>query len=476
MGEKGVAFLLDLSGRITEVIRDDLGMVAGRLDGEGRFAGAPPLFFDLVQEGSRDKARSFLEIIRAEGVAFQWEFIVESFVDEGRLSRAYHFAGGMLCNQIIVLGACTPDTMTKFYHEFITLTLEQAAQLRQAMNATAPPRPTRPAREQNESLYEEFSRLNNELVNAQRALHKKNSELERLNSEKNLFIGMAAHDLRNPLGIIHAYGEFIGEALGHECNTLDREECESMLEMIQTIKDSSGFMLNMVDELLNVSRIEAGHIELTLQEVDLVSLFEHHVTLNKVLAEQNNVSVEFLTEGSLPRTVVDPNKMTQVLNNLIGNAVRHSPPGGRVLVRLVRNKDHVLLTIADQGEGVAESDRAAIFQPYVQLRKGGKGKGAGLGLAIVKRIVEGHGGSIWVTGKQGEGAIFNVLFPLCPARESVEGDALSEDSTTQKEAAGTDEAAITLRILVADDELLNRTLIERILTSRGHEVFTAEDG
>lgn len=473
-GEKGIALLLDLTGRITEVLRDDFAMLAGRIDEEGRFCGEAPRFSELLQAGSQDKAESFLELIRTEGVAFKWEFIVESGAELPNQNVPHHFAGGMLCNQIIVLGARTPDLMSRFYNEFISLTLEQAAQLRQAVSGPGPERPDRRG-DQNESLYEEFSRLNNELVNVQRALHKKNSELERLNSEKNLFLGMAAHDLRNPLGVIYSYGEFIGEALGKDCKSLCTDDCESLKEMAETIVDSSGFMLSMVNELLDVTRIEAGRIELSLQVVDLVGLFERNVTLNRVLAEHHGVHVTFHAAAGFPRVVVDPNKLTQVLNNLIANAVRHSTKGGVVRVVLEREDGHVVLRVADQGKGVVEADRENIFKPFVQLQEGGKG--AGLGLAIVRRIVEGHGGDIWVTGEPGQGASFNVRFPLHVGDERGSAGGFSSHDEAYEDKGG-EPAGIagSLRILVADDELLNRTLLERILTNHGHEVVTAEDG
>jgi signal transduction histidine kinase len=266
--------------------------------------------------------------------------------------------------------------------------------------------------------YEEMSRLNNELITAQRELAKQNVLLERANEEKSQLLGIAAHDLRNPLEVIQIYSRFL------------REEAEGRLgreptEFIRTIERSSEFMAKLVDDLLDLSQIESGRLVLDLAPVDLPALVARNVQLNRVLAAKRRVAIAFTSEGKGAPLLLDAAKIEQVLNNLIGNAVKFSPPGSTVQVRLTLVSDRgngtgadlgAELTVADQGPGIPEAERARIFLPLAPDRPSGRPAGSpdkrtGLGLAIVQRIVAGHRGDLRVEcGKRG-GTTFAVTLP-----------------------------------------------------------------
>lgn len=258
-------------------------------------------------------------------------------------------------------------------------------------------------------LYAELSRLNNELATAQRELARSNAELVRLNEQKNQLLGIAAHDLRNPLGIILTYSGFL---LDEAAGRLDREHA-AFLHIIQR---SSDFMLTLVNDLLDVAKIEAGRLDLDRRPVDLAALVERNVALNRTLAGKKGIRVLFATAGDLPRLPLDGVRIEQVLNNLIGNAVKFSPPGTTVEVRLEPAGDgRVCLAVRDQGEGVPAEALDRIFRPFERGHAAGTGgeKGAGLGLAIVKKIVEGHGGEIRVeSGGERGGSTFSILLPV----------------------------------------------------------------
>jgi signal transduction histidine kinase len=249
------------------------------------------------------------------------------------------------------------------------------------------------------------------LATAQRELAKKNAELARLNEQKNQFLGIAAHDLRNPLEVILTYSGFV---LEDAAAALAPEQ----VEMIHTIQSSSRFMLELVENLLDISRIEAGRLDLDLARVDLVALVERNVALNRVLSERRGIELCLEVLGELPRMVLDATKIEQVLNNLLGNACKFSPPQSTVTVRLGRREENgrpqALLSVCDQGPGIAADQLERLFRPFERTRVPGAAqeKGAGLGLAIVKRIVEGHGGSIWVESTPGQGAAFFLALPL----------------------------------------------------------------
>lgn len=263
--------------------------------------------------------------------------------------------------------------------------------------------------ERDSRQFDELSLLNNELATSQRELARSNAELDRLNKQKNELLGIAAHDLRNPLQVILIYSQFL---LDEAAGSLDPEH----LEFVRAIRRSSEFMLHLVEDLLDVARIEAGTLELDLAPVDLAGLVERNVALNRVLAEQKGTRIELSREGEL-EMVLDPAKIEQVLNNLIGNAVKYSPPGSTVEIALSDGEDGASISIRDQGEGVSPEDLENLFRPFQKGRARGTAgeRSSGLGLAIVKRIVEGHKGSIRVEPAPGGGSVFRVFLPKAQA-------------------------------------------------------------
>jgi signal transduction histidine kinase len=280
---------------------------------------------------------------------------------------------------------------------------EQANALRQAMKELSL-QSARPERESD--LYDELTRLNNELVTAQRELAKKNIELARLNDQKNEFLGIAAHDLRNPLGVILAYSHFLIEeaapALGQE-----------QVGFLNRIKSSSNFMLNLVNNLLDISVIEAGKLQLNLEQVELGELLRENISVNRVLADREQIRLTLERVDKVPAMMLDRVKIEQVLNNLLGNAIKFSPAGSEVSVSLEDSESDAIITVRDRGPGIPEEEIGRVFQPFTKTgsRRSEREKSAGLGLAIVKKIVAGHGGEISVESKIGEGSAFRVALP-----------------------------------------------------------------
>jgi len=240
----------------------------------------------------------------------------------------------------------------------------------------------------------------------QRELLQKNAALEELNQQKNQWLGMAAHDLRTPLGVISGYSDFLIDQM--------EDAFSEQAEMIDRIKSSSRFMLNLVDDLLDISTIESGNLKLRLQPTDLLRLVRRNVGLNRVLAEQKGIDIELHRPASLPLMELDSDKIEQVLNNLIGNAVKFSLPGTAVHVRVEADAGEARIAVEDQGPGIPEDQLQQLFQPFssTSVTSTGGEKSTGLGLAIVRRIVEGHGGRIQVESRVGQGSTFRVSLPL----------------------------------------------------------------
>lgn len=256
-------------------------------------------------------------------------------------------------------------------------------------------------------FFDDLSRLNNELATLQREMARKNIELEKLNALKNRILGVAAHDLRNPLGVILSHSEFLESEIGDGLNKQQRE-------FLVTIKNTSEFMLRMVTDLLDVSAIEAGQLRLDRHPTDFAELVRRNVTLNRVLAARKQIAVELTAPPSLPLVPVDPGKVEQVINNLIANAVKFSHRGTRVDVRVESSDAFVTVAVRDQGQGIPEADLPRLFKPFgrTSVRTTEGEPSTGLGLAIVRNIVEGHGGHMGVESEVGRGSTFSFTLPL----------------------------------------------------------------
>lgn len=246
---------------------------------------------------------------------------------------------------------------------------------------------------------------NADLSNMARQLQKANAELCKLHEVKNHFLGMAAHDLRNPIGAIIAYSDFV------------LEEAEGLTEeqqgFLQSIKVSSQYMLELLEDLLDIAKIEAGRLDLELAETDFLALVRDNMKLNAALAEKKGIRLVLAVHERIPRLVIDRLKIEQVLNNLLSNAVKYSAPGTVVTVGLFMSGNAVTVSVRDQGQGIPEDKQDRIFQPFGRVaRQGTAGeRSTGLGLAIVQRIVIGHRGRIWVESRPEAGSVFYFTLP-----------------------------------------------------------------
>lgn len=391
----GLAVACDSEGRITEIVSDGLDLAAHVRAGERLLA--------LFDAACADKVEAFLEELRRRGAVFDWELVTCDA--DGRLS-ALHFAGAMKGSGYLVVGAKSRSGVARVYEELLGINNEQP----EALRATLKDISLR-AREQSgrdADFFEELTRLNNELAAAHRELAKKNAELERLNEQKNQWLGIAAHDLRNPLGVISLYAQFLLDAAEDKLEPDHRE-------FVYRIVRSSRFMLDLVNDLLDVSKIEAGRLELDSVEVDLCELVARNAELNGLLAARKEIAVIYESPLANLRARLDPAKIEQVLNNLVSNAVKFSPRASCVFVRLETGESgHALVTVEDEGLGIPADEIDNLFRPFGRTRvRATEGeKSSGLGLVIAKRIVEGHGGRMRVETAQTGGARFIFTLPV----------------------------------------------------------------
>lgn len=256
-------------------------------------------------------------------------------------------------------------------------------------------------------LQKNLLELNQELNNLSRELQKKNAEMKKLNELKNEFLGIAAHDLRNPIGIILGYSEFLIEDID-EFLTTDQKE------MLQSIQSSCQFMLHLLNELLDVSIIESGKLNLEKRKVNIVNILKSNLKLNSVIAQKKNISIQFNANEIIPIIEIDPEKIEQVMNNLISNALKFSLPQTKINVNVFLTGEHVTISVTDQGPGIPKNEIKKLFKTFTttSVKSTGGEKSAGLGLSIVRNIVMGHKGKIWVDSRVGKGSTFYFSLPL----------------------------------------------------------------
>ena len=331
----------------------------------------------------------------------------------------------------------------------------------------------------------ELAEANHELVAMQRELEKRNVELQKLNDLKNQFLGMAAHDLRTPLGAICTYSEFL---LDEASKALTQEQ----MEFLSTIKSTSEFLLGMVNELLDISKIEAGKLELGLKPTNLVALIEHNVTLHRPLAEKKRIRLALHCDRAFLELMIDQVKIGQVLDNLISNAIKFSPPGSAAEIRATEVESHVVVSVRDEGSGIPQEELGRLFKPFetTSVKSTAGEKSTGLGLAIVRKMVEGHHGNVWVESEVGKGSIFYFSLPLTTpqvtseippgdpdlaARKPEEPRSLSSPELTAPEEHAA-ASGRSLNILLAEDTLLNQHLMVRILEKGGYQVKVVDNG
>ncbi len=251
--------------------------------------------------------------------------------------------------------------------------------------------------------------LNNELNNLTRELNKKNVQLDQLDKLKNQFLGMAAHDLRNPISSIMMFSELVLESEPDDYNISDR-----LRKILEVIRTSSKFMLRLLDELLDLVKIESGKLQLNYEKVQPGDFLKKNIDINALLAAKKDIKLVLNIPQPLPEIALDPIKIQQVLNNLISNAIKYSHNKTTVTVSAFSSGQHVIISVQDEGQGIPEDELQMVFTPFSKISvKGTDGeKSTGLGLSIVKRIVTGHLGRIWVESEAGKGSVFSFTLPL----------------------------------------------------------------
>jgi len=234
-------------------------------------------------------------------------------------------------------------------------------------------------------------------------------QLEAASRHKSEFLANMSHELRTPLNAIIGFSEVLLERMFGDLN-------EKQDEYLKDIFASGRHLLSLINDILDLSKIEAGKMELELTRFDLPAAIDNALTLVKGRAANHGITLTPDVDRRLGEFVADERKLKQVLVNLLSNAVKFTPEGGRVEIRAVRADGSVEIAVSDTGIGIAAEDQELIFEEFRQA--GGdytrKREGTGLGLALARRFVELHGGRIWVKSELGKGSTFTFTLPERP--------------------------------------------------------------
>ena len=232
------------------------------------------------------------------------------------------------------------------------------------------------------------------------------SERKKVEALKDEFVSTVSHELRTPLTAINGS---LGLLLGGVAGELS-DQTRSLLEISQR---NSTRLLNLINDILDIEKLEAGKMSFNMEEIDLIALLENSVESNQAYAERLNIRLEFNSELATARVSVDPDRFSQVMANLISNASKFSPSGDVVNITLNRDKQHYRVTVTDHGPGIPDDFKAILFEKFTQLdasdtRTQG---GTGLGLSITKTIIEQMNGTINLNSTVGDGTSFHIHLP-----------------------------------------------------------------
>ena len=389
--DRGIVLICDRDGIVQGVVRDDTGLSA-RIP-----AGAH--IRDLMDADMHVKVGAFLAAMQTQQGAYNCELNLTM----SGTQRPFQFAGAGFNANYLVKASPSENGPTEMNGELMRLYNEQTNVLRTTAKELAGALQKPPERD--DAVYDELSRLNNEMANLQREMAKKNVELGKLDAQKNRLLGMAVHDLRSPLGVISIYAQFL------EAETALSGEQHAF---VTTIKEMSDFMVRLINDLLDVTIFESGQLKLARLPADLAAVISANVALNRVLAARKDIALEFDPPSAAPGLTFDALKIQQVLNNLIGNAIKFSHRGTRVKIRLYPDGAMMTVAVQDQGQGIPAEELHKLFLPFskASVRSTAGEESTGLGLAIVRQIIEGHGGRIWVESVVGTGSTFFFTLPL----------------------------------------------------------------
>jgi signal transduction histidine kinase/ActR/RegA family two-component response regulator len=326
------------------------------------------------------------------------------------------------------------------------------------------------SRDELEALADEFNQMATRLQESYAGLELKVEErtaqlrealgqLEVANRHKSEFLANMSHELRTPLNAIIGFSEVLRERMFGDIN--ERQE-----EYLTDILTSGQHLHSLINDILDLAKVEAGRMELELSEVDVAAMLDSALAMLRERAGREQIRLDLDVGPDVGVVEADERKLKQVLFNLLSNAIKFTPDGGRLAVSATVSGDELVVTVADSGIGIAPEDRTKIFEEFGQASSGTAKEGTGLGLPLSKRFVELHGGRMWFDSEPGVGSTFCFAVPLHRPGQEAQSSA----------GTGDDRAPGGRHVLLVEDDPNAVDLLTIYLEGAGFEVDSAPDG
>jgi signal transduction histidine kinase len=396
--------------RLQFVAQDEVELFARVRHDYEEFIGVVTQAVELIRQGQTAAGRE-LQLTRATPLADRLERLTNELVNKAEAEmvasvEASH-AGYIASRRLVVAFAVVSIVLALALGYGISLSLvnpvrQMEARMREIAAGEFARRVEVPNRDELGALAADLNGMSERLGRLYR-------ELEAASRHKSEFLANMSHELRTPLNAIIGFSEVLHERMFGELN-------EKQAEYVQDIHASGRHLLSLINDILDLSKIEAGKLELEPSEFDLPNTIEGTLTLVRERAARHGLQIGFALDQQLGTVVADERKVRQILLNLLSNAVKFTPDGGRIEVRAGLAEGAAQISVSDTGIGIAPEDHAAIFEEFRQVGNDQmrKREGTGLGLTLARKFVELHGGRIWVDSTLGRGSTFTFTLPIGP--------------------------------------------------------------
>ncbi len=300
-------------------------------------------------------------------------------------------------------------------------------------------------------------------------LHAANTMLEKASKLKDEFLASMSHELRTPLNAVISLSESLQEGTYGELPPRQKE-------ILDVISESGHHLLDLINDILDLSKIEAGRLDLQMDPVELDTFCQASLRMIGQAASQKQLTVSTVIDPELKIVYADGRRLKQMLVNLLSNAVKFTPGGGQIGVKITREgEDAIRFTVWDTGIGIPEDKLSDLFNPFVQLDSSlsRQYSGTGLGLALVRQLAELHGGGVGVTSTPGEGSIFYFIIPSLPFHQNI-SEALPQ--APQHPSVEDQPSQSFAKILLVEDNEINMLVTSDYLTNKGYTIIKAVNG
>jgi PAS domain S-box-containing protein len=312
---------------------------------------------------------------------------------------------------------------------------------------------------------------------AEAAIQHTKDAAEAANLAKSQFLANMSHELRTPLNAIIGFSEILADKTFGELN--DRQ-----LKYSNNILNSGRHLLQLINDILDLAKVEAGRVELMRNTFSVNKALSEVQTIVKTLANKKHIRLEFEAVSDLPSLFADEAKFKQVMYNLLSNAIKFTPDGGKVLVvaslqNAIAGDSFLRIAVTDTGIGIKVNDQERVFKEFEQVDSsyGRQQQGTGLGLALTKRLIEMHGGKIWVEseGVEGKGSSFIFLIPIPKSKDGSASQPSTFNLQLSTDLAGSTDDIIRPLVLVVTNDDANQQLAGNYLTGVGYEVSVVSE-